>query len=305
MIHVKIHKPKIKDSNFYELYDNIIIKNIKDVLEYNNITSFYTVDGLYDAFKLPTCKDLHINFIYIPFVYKISDTDYTDSNTGYRIEIICNPKEADRIINNIEPKNVKSQNTIEILDIRKDSKTILVNIPTCQNMLHPMISLVDKEKSETKEDIEKSSDEYKYYIIDNTLYELKEDTLGYKELRNVLTGECDLLSAKLKSKLLHSIPLNKQELIEKIKDMKYDSIITNRKVALYFVTINPNSLEYISSKIQTESICLTAVKQDGLAIKYIAKENLTERICREALNNNIMSVKYIPDEFLEMIFEKI
>ena len=42
MIHVKIHKPKIKDSNFYELYDNIIIKNIKDVLEYNNIRRFGT-----------------------------------------------------------------------------------------------------------------------------------------------------------------------------------------------------------------------------------------------------------------------
>ena len=172
-------------------------------------------------------------------------------------------------------------------------------------MLHPMISLVDKDKSETKEDIEKSSNEYKYYIIDNKLYELKEDILGYKELRNIFTGECNPLTAELNSKLIHSIPLNKRELIEKIKDTKYNSIITNRKVALDFVTINPNSLEYISPKMQTESICLTAVKQDGLAIKYVEKENLTERICREALNNNIMSSTYIPDKFLEMIFEKI
>ena len=305
MIHVKIHKPKIKDSNFYELYDNIIIKNIKDVLEYNNITSFYTVDGLYDAFKLPTCKDLYINFIYIPFVYKISDTDYTDSNTGYRIEIICNPKEADRIINNIEPKNVKTQNTIEILDIYKDSKTILLNIPTCKNMLHPMISLVDKEKSKTKEDIEKSSDYRKYYFIDNTPYELIGDKFviaGYPQLKNVFTNLYIPLCRELKKKINNSEALTKQELIQKIKDVKNP---INEQQAFELIYQDPMNLKLVLPPDQTLELCMAAVKQDGLSIKYVAKENLTERICREALNNNIKSLMYIPDEFMESIFEKI
>lgn len=64
-----------------------------------------------------------------------------------------------------------------------------MNIPTCQNMLHPIISLVDKEKSETKEDIEKSSDYRKYYFIDNTPYELIGDKFviaGYPQLKKCI-----------------------------------------------------------------------------------------------------------------------
>lgn len=60
------------------------------------------------------------------------------------------------------------------------------------------------------------------------------------------------------------------------------------------VFYNSDVLQWIPPESQTEKICLTAVRHDGLSLKHVA--NQTKEICFEAVNKNRKALMYIEDK---------
>ena len=54
--------------------------------------------------------------------------------------------------------------------------------------------------------------------------------------------------------------------------------------------------------VQTDEICLEAVKKNGLLLKYV--ENKTDEICLEAVKKNGLALWYVRDKTEEMVFVK-
>ena len=66
------------------------------------------------------------------------------------------------------------------------------------------------------------------------------------------------------------------------EDIFKDIIIQTEKICIEAVKQNGYALDYV--KDQTETICIEAVKQNGDALQYV--KNQTETICIEAVKQN-------------------
>lgn len=97
------------------------------------------------------------------------------------------------------------------------------------------------------------------------------------------------------------------------KNVSHLKKITHQSQALCMaaVQINPKAILYMHAnyedvfvqavlqcgdllkdvKYQTALICLTAVKNEGLALKYVVQQN--EEICFSAVQNNGFAIKYV------------
>lgn len=59
------------------------------------------------------------------------------------------------------------------------------------------------------------------------------------------------------------------------------------------VFYNSDNFQWIPPELQTEKICLIAVRRDGLSLKHVAKQ--TKEICFEAVAENRKALMYIED----------
>jgi hypothetical protein len=78
------------------------------------------------------------------------------------------------------------------------------------------------------------------------------------------------------------------------------------KIRLFnLIKRNPVYLEHVPEELQTEEMCLMAVKQKGLALKYVI--NKTEEICLKAIEQNGNALEFVPEEFktVELCFTAV
>lgn len=102
---------------------------------------------------------------------------------------------------------------------------------------------------------------------------------------------------------LVKIPDDAQVYIEKNK-FKADKIILtdiihyNNVFDEFWAALIPNdgkALFYI--RHQTEGLCRSAVKQNGMALQYVKEEFKTYDLCRLAVRQNYFALRYIKEEF--------
>jgi len=60
------------------------------------------------------------------------------------------------------------------------------------------------------------------------------------------------------------------------------------------VLYNSDNFQWIPPELQTEKICLIAVRRDGLSLKHVAKQ--TKEICFEAVGENRKALMYVEDK---------
>ena len=73
----------------------------------------------------------------------------------------------------------------------------------------------------------------------------------------------------------------------------------DREYCLRAVGLKSNILDYV----QTEALCLAAVKQNGMALRYVRDQ--TEEICMEAVKENGYALVYVGDQTEEMCMEAV
>lgn len=82
-----------------------------------------------------------------------------------------------------------------------------------------------------------------------------------------------------------------------------DEKYRNRMIESLAVKQNPMAIQFVSEQNQVESICLDAVRENGLVIKYI--KNPTLSVCIEAIKQNWLAFYMIVDKNYKICFEAV
>jgi hypothetical protein len=81
-------------------------------------------------------------------------------------------------------------------------------------------------------------------------------------------------------------------------DGTYLKYVKTKTAELCEIAVNQTvyAIEFVPPHFQTESMCMTAVKQDGLLIQYVDEQ--TYDLCKEAVQNDGLSIQFIDYEYL-------
>ncbi len=69
-----------------------------------------------------------------------------------------------------------------------------------------------------------------------------------------------------------------------------------QKICEYIVRKRPCDLKYVAEKFQTEELCISVLKINGLQLEHV--KNKTLKMCLVAINNSSYAIRYVPDEFI-------
>jgi ABC-type multidrug transport system permease subunit len=65
------------------------------------------------------------------------------------------------------------------------------------------------------------------------------------------------------------------------------------------ISIKGELLEYVDNHIKTETMCIIAVKNNGLSLQFVPQEFKTRELCEYAVNNNNYALEFVPYQLID------